>query len=72
MPLGDMKLDAWFVYRDPTPVESLAFIEIARKARELVEVIDRHCPDSADKTAAARKIREAVWTACGAVTAKGI
>ena len=59
----DAILQNWFTYHSPSADDVLKYKEIRDAALTFARVIDKNCPDSADKTAAFRKIREAVMTA---------
>jgi len=52
-----------FTYHAPTPEQTESYQRIRAAALALASVIDRECPAGADRTAAVRKIREAVMTA---------
>lgn len=56
-------IDELFTYHSPTPeqIEKLALVR--NTARELADVIVMACPRSADRSAAIRKLRDAVMTA---------
>lgn len=60
-------LDKLFTYHPPKNDQPARYEAIRAKARELAHVINDNCPDSADKTAAIRKLREAVMTANAAI-----
>ncbi len=65
------KLDTWFDYQEPT-VEELAARKILRaSAKEFARVVIQECQPSADRTAALRKLREAVATAESAIPPEG-
>ena len=70
-PMGEPGRQRWlddvFTYHPPTPEQAKAYENIRATARELVEVILNACPDCADKSAAIRKVREAVMTANAAI-----
>ena len=66
------RIDHWFTYhppRDPDTVDS--YRQLRDAARVFAHEVDRLVPDSADKTAAIRKIREAVMTANAAIACEG-
>jgi hypothetical protein len=56
-------IDNWFSYHAPTPEQLVAYNDIRIAGRIFAETINKHCPESADKTAAIRKLRECVMTA---------
>ena len=61
------EIDVFFTYHRPFGNQSERYEAIRAKARELGQLIDELCPDSPDKTAAIRKLREAVMTANAAI-----
>lgn len=61
------QLDNWFVYHAPKPGQQERYVAIRDKAKELAELIVASTPESADQTAAVRKLREAVFTANAAI-----
>lgn len=63
MPFSQSDIDNWFTYHAPTPEQLVAYSEIRTAAKIYAEVVNKHVPDSADKTAAMRKIRESVMAA---------
>lgn len=69
--MTDEQLDNWFSYHAPTP-EQLASYDVIRKtAKVFAKLINTECPESADKTAAIRKLRECVMTANAAIACGG-
>jgi hypothetical protein len=61
------EIDHLFTYHPPTFEQVPLFGELREAAREFAHVVNRCCPDGADKSAAIRKIREAVMTANAAI-----
>ena len=57
------ELDHWFRYHAPTPEQLKAYEVIRASAKMFAEDVNANVPDSADKTVAIRKIREAVMAA---------
>lgn len=57
------QLDNWFGYHAPTKEQIVMYAEIREAARILANTINEHCPESADKTASIRLLRQAVMTA---------
>jgi hypothetical protein len=64
-------LDDVFSYHAPTADDQVAYNAIRETAKGLAMVITRVCPASADRTAALRKVREAVMTANASVALRG-
>lgn len=66
-----MDLDRVFTYHPPTDDQVLQYEEIRSAAKLLAKVILENTPESADQTAAIRKVREAVMTANAAIALEG-
>ena len=62
-PISVQQIDDWFTYHAPHGTQPERYIAIREAARQLAVSIVTHCPPSADRTAALRKVREAVMTA---------
>lgn len=60
-----------FTYHAPTPEQKVAYVDIRSKAMELARVIHASCPESPDRSAAIRKLRECVMTANAAIATGG-
>lgn len=67
----DDKLQNWFTYHKPTEADIPKYLAVREAALSFARVIDANCPDGADKTAAIRKVREAVMTANAAIACCG-
>jgi hypothetical protein len=63
MAIPQHDLDNWFTYHAPNPEQLVAYNDIRTSAKIYAETVNKHVPDSADKTAAIRKIRESVMAA---------
>ena len=57
------EINNWFMYHPPTPEQLKAYEVIRASAKMFAEDVNANVPDSADKTVAIRKIREAVMAA---------
>lgn len=57
------QLDNWFTYHSPKPTDLIGYQAIREAGKYLATSIMLNCPPSADRTAAIRKVREAVMTA---------
>ena len=66
-----MDLDRLLDYHPPTDGQRDAMQAVRTKAKQFAEAIKEHCPDSPDRTAAIRKVREALMTANAAIILKG-
>jgi hypothetical protein len=65
------QLDNWFTYHAPSS-DNLASYQILREeARYFAGKINELVPESADKTASIRKLRECVMTANAAIACGG-
>lgn len=67
MAIPQKDINNWFTYHAPTPEQLVAYNDIRLSAKIFAETVNKHVPDSADKTAAIRKIREATMAANAAV-----
>lgn len=67
MPIPQEQINNWFTYHSPTPEQLVSYAEIRTAAKIFAETINKHVPDSADKTAAFRLLRESVMTANAAI-----
>jgi len=65
--ISQEQLDNWFQYHSPNLNQTSKYNAIRIAARELARVIVECAPDSADTTAAVRKVREAVFSANAAI-----
>lgn len=65
-------LEHWFTYHQPENDQQLNAYKMVRKyGKFLAQQILENCPVGADRTAAIRKVREAVMTANAAIACKG-
>jgi len=65
-------LDNWFTYHPPTgETQIAAYTALRTEARRFAGVIYTLCPDGPDRTAAIRKVREAVMTANAGIACAG-
>ena len=67
----DDKIQHWFTYHPPIEGDVLKYKAIREFGLALARCIDDLCPNSADKSAAIRKVREAVMTANAAIACCG-
>lgn len=56
-------LDNWFTYHAPTPPQITKYQAVREAGKFLAKVILHNCPMGADRTAAIRIVREAIFTA---------
>lgn len=61
----------WFTYHSPTAEQQVKYVKVRSAGQLLAETIWQECPESADTTAAIRKVREAVATANAAIACEG-
>jgi len=66
------KIDVWFVYHQPVGDQAARYVAIREAAHALALVIAANTPESADQTAALRKLREAVMTANASIACNGV
>jgi len=69
--IQEKDLDWIFSHHDPSEDQVDRYNEIREKAKELARVILALCPPCADRTAAIRKVREAVMTANASIALHG-
>lgn len=56
-------IENWFTYHAPNPKQQVGYEAIRAAAKNLAHTINAHAPESADKSASIRQLREAVMTA---------
>lgn len=66
------KLEEFFKYHPPTPFTGPKFETLREAARHFAKVILMNVPPGADRSAAIRKVREAVMTANAGVSLNGL
>lgn len=64
-------LDDVFSYHAPTGDQSSKYAVLRNAAKEFAQIILLECPPSADRSAALRKVREAVMTANVSIALEG-
>lgn len=60
-------IEKLFTYHSPKGDQPERYGKLREAAKVFAHAINDNCPDSADKTAAIRKVREAVMTANAAI-----
>jgi hypothetical protein len=70
-PAEQLALDDVFSYHAPDAAQIEAFPPIRAAAKELARAILQNAPPCADRSAAIRKVREAVMTANAAIALRG-
>jgi hypothetical protein len=65
------QVDNWFMSHALTADEAAKCGAVREAGKRLAEVIFAACPPSADRTAAVRKVREAVMTANASIACGG-
>jgi hypothetical protein len=53
-------INNWFTHHTPTPDQVFIYTQLRAKAKEFAELFNDSTPDSADKTAAIRSLRQTV------------
>ena len=71
MKITQAQLDNWFTYHSPSPEQLPKYLAIREAGKAFAMAIVENAPDSADCTAAVRKVREAVMTANQAIACGG-
>lgn len=69
--MPNVDLDNVFMYHAPTSDQLPKYEELRSSAKDFAATIQRLVPDCADRTAAIRKVREAVMTANAAIALEG-
>jgi hypothetical protein len=69
--IGDLELDNWFSYHAPVEGQPEKYETIRAAAKVFAKVVLDNTPQSADQTAAIRKIRESVFAANAAIACGG-
>lgn len=65
------QIENWFTYHAPSSDDLVAYEKLRNAAKDFAKAINDLVPESADKTAAIRKVREATMTANAAIACKG-
>ncbi len=60
-------LDVWFEYHAPSETQIAQYALLRQVAKDFAMVILANCPPGADRSAAIRKVRDAVMTANAAI-----
>jgi hypothetical protein len=60
---NDAVIEELFTYHPPDDLQKVAYKTIREGAKNFAKIIDGCCPPGPDRTAAIRKIREAVFVA---------
>jgi hypothetical protein len=66
-----MEINKLFQHYPATEITLPKHIALREAATQFAGVINEMCPESADKTAAVRKVREALFTANAAIALDG-
>jgi hypothetical protein len=61
-------IEELFMYHPPTESQQLKYHSIRETAKDFVRCIQANCPAGPDRTAAIRKVREAVMTANASIS----
>ena len=64
-------IENWFTYHAPSADQQAVYVKLRSAAQIFAIAINNLVPDCADKTAALRKLREAVMTANAAIACGG-
>lgn len=65
------QIENWFTYHTPQPEQLQSYQVLRDAAKQFAHTINKYVPDCADKTAAIRKVREAVMTVNAAIACGG-
>ena len=70
-PVNEEQLNDIFTYHAPDAVQLVQYAAVREAAKAFARTVIEHVPPSADRTAALRKVREAVMTANAAIALRG-
>jgi uncharacterized protein YeaO (DUF488 family) len=65
--IDDATIDNWFTYHPPSEEQQKKYLLVRETARDFAKILNALVPDSADKTAALRHLRETVLMANQAI-----
>lgn len=65
------QIENLFTYHAPTDEQKKSYEVLRKGAMDFARLIDENCPESPDRTAAIRHLREAVMTANAAIATDG-
>lgn len=65
------QIENWFTYHAPSTNDLMSYQRLREGAKAFADLINEVVPESADKTAAIRKLRECVMTANAAIACGG-
>ena len=71
MPISNEHVENWFSYHSPTPQQAVMYVNIRDATKVLAYIILNNAPDSADRTAAIRKLREVIMVANASIACGG-
>jgi len=66
------QIENWFTYHTPSSDDLVTYEKLRNSAKSFATAINELCPESADKTSAIRKVREAVMTANASVACRAL
>jgi len=65
------QIEQLFTYHSPTEEQKAQYVDIRRQALDLARLIHNSCPESPDRTASIRLLRECIMTANASIATKG-
>lgn len=65
------EIENWFTYHAPNEAQLEGYQVLRDNAKSLAHLINKYCPDGADKMAAIRKLRECIMTANAGIACGG-
>lgn len=65
------RVEHWFTHHPPTSEQIDSYLALRNAGKALAHEILTHCPPSADRSAAIRKVRECVMTANASIACEG-
>lgn len=66
------KVDPLFIQNITGSEDGDKYVRLCKQSKELALLIVELTPESADQSAAIRKVREAMWTASAAISARNL
>lgn len=66
------QIDQWFTYHRPNDDQQERYVKLRDAAKDLARLIVKLTPESADQTAAIRKLRECIATANASIALEGV
>lgn len=69
--MDQSEIDTRFTYHAPKEGQPAKYVELRDKAKGLAELINKHCPESREKSLAVTALEESVMWANSAIARRG-